>query len=272
MALQGSNQVVSINIHVGWTPEWSSVYPRVSESELNGRFDVDRALLFKDLIYSLPRLQHLTLGLDTDSVERPMPSTFFEYESLPEVQELTLSLWSFSRIGPNSLQSQIRPTTLQKLSLVNVWDTNNLFDILAWHDVRLTFLHVRFVWGILVPVSGFATFLTQQRSLEELVLEECGIGTQPTLGCVQQNKTSLKRLDLHLHEHRPERAGQVTFDASLLSGHLRLIRKTCSALETLSIDLDLQTLLAVSPPLFPYLNLGKHLSSSTESLEIFQAF
>ena len=62
-SLSGSSKISAITISVDWT-KWSSILPSLSTQEIAERFQIDRALGFKKLITSLPKLQSLELYID----------------------------------------------------------------------------------------------------------------------------------------------------------------------------------------------------------------
>ena len=255
--------MTSIEVHHGWARAWSKLYPLVPQSDLDERFRFDRALLFKNLIKNLPRLECLEFDFDWNLPARMMiPVDFLEFDSFPDVGSLILDNWPFGHFGPNSLQSRFRPAVLQKLSLFNSFDIDNLFEILVRNDTQLKLLVVKYVCRrhtyplhqTIDPWPEFTTFLLQQRSIEELGLNECEMRKAPMVRCALENGASLKSLDIHFHERpwlRNVQRRQIGpwFDYQLLEG----IRIGCGALEKLEIDLPLEELIAVSPTSSPQL-------------------
>lgn len=258
--LEGSMKVDELSIHTGWAEDWTKLYPRMPLDELNAKFSFDRVLLFKELIVRLPRLRFLELGYDLFGEGYATPSDLFDFESFPEVNELYISGWILGKVtGPNALENRICPAVLQKLSLHHTPNMDHLFNILVWHNVQLKSLKI--LWPYSFDSNALAVgahrwpalarFLLQQRSLEELTLNQCEMQTTTIHRCLLYNKASLKYLHLHLHECELELAYQVkgTFNASVPSGTLRCIRNTCQVLGTLKIDLPILELVAVSLPL-----------------------
>ena len=272
--LQGSTKVTGIDILHGWDSVWSRRYPHVPQSDLDERFKIDRALLFKQVISSLPRLEFLRFRFDGNINRRRLPFALTEFDSLPDVPSLLLSGWPFQRLGANSLQTKIRPTVLQKLRLFNVCDIDNLFEVLVRNDIQLKQLLVQWAWRqdlqifpqhpVVNPWPELTTFLLQQRSIEELALSGCEMRTAPIFRCATQNGASLKSLQLHLHNRPPKRSypqnlGEI--EPSLDYGLLELIRVSCDVLETLRIDMPLEQLVAVSPAPFPRPQPKTHIPS-----------
>ena len=261
--LEDSTKVDEFQIHTGWVEDWTKLFPRTPSNELSTKFCSQRVLLSKDVFVRLPRLKYLELNFDLTAENSTIPFDFLEIKSFPEVTELTINYWVFGYInGPNALENRICPSVLQKLTVVGAFQIDHLFNILAWQNVQLNCLTVMVAQDVLRPAlavglirwPAFARFLLQQRSMEELILHQCEIQTSPMLRCLLHNKTSLKTLDLHLHERYPEIEGQAkgNFNASIPSGSLRRIRNTCQVLDTLKIDLPILELIAVSP--IPFLN------------------
>lgn len=261
--LEGSTKVVELKIHTGWVEDWTKLFPRTPLDELNANFSSDRVLLSKDLIVRLPRLRYLKLDFDLLAEGNTDPSDFHSIKSFPEVNELYLDGWLFHKVtGPNALENRICPAVLQKLSVCHVPQIDRLFNILVRHNVQLKSLKISFPYALdpnALAVGAhrwpaFASFLLQQRSLEELTLYQCEMQTIAIHRCLLYNKASLNWLQLHRHECKPELPYKIkgTFNASVPSGTLRRIRNTCQVLDTLGIDLPILELIAVSS--VPFLN------------------
>ena len=246
--LQGSTKVTGIEVH------HNSVVP---QNELDEQFRFDGALLFKNLISNLPRLEFLAFHFDWHLPGDTMiPVDIVEFDSFPDVASLTLDHWPFGHFVPNPLQSRFRPAVLQKLSLFNSFDIDNLFEILVRNDTQLKLLVVKYVGRPsnsppLQTIDAWpelTTFLLQQRSIEELGLNECEMRKDPIVRYALENGASLKSLDIHFHE-RPwlcnvqHRHTAPSLDYQFLEG----IRTGCGALEKLEIDMPLEELIAVSP-------------------------
>ena len=258
-------KVSQLVIHTGWVEDWTELFPRTSLDELNAKFSSDRVLLSKDLIVRLPRLRHLELEFDLNAEGFTTPSDFHNFESFPEVNELWVNGSVFGEVtGPNALENRICAAGLQKLCACNTSQIDHLFNILVERNAQLKSLIVKWPFALINNAlavganrwPAFAIFLLQQRSLEELTLDQCEMQTTTILGCLLSNKASLKYLHLHQHECECELPYEVkgTFNASVPSGTLRRIRNTCQVLGTLKIDLPILELVAVS--LVPFSNPG----------------
>ena len=260
--LQGSSKVTGIEIHHGWVSVWSDLYPHVPQSDLDERYKIDRALLFRRLISSLPRLEYLEFDFDRNLPARAVPLSITSFDSFPDVASLTLDMWPFGRLGPNSLQARFRPTVLQELYVFNSYDIDNLFEILVRSGIQLKLLLVKYTRRqrpLVHPLPlhpavnswhDFTQFLFQQNSLEVLVLDECDMRTNPIVNCAFKCRASLKSLDLHFHERYPK--PHVPYYEEIIPslGHEQLgfIKAVCHALEKLTIDMPLEQLVSVSPP------------------------
>lgn len=254
-AFKESSKANGIEIYIGWTSNWEDFFPHDASNDLNARFNIDRAVLYRDLIVELPKLEHLTLSCDSEIENLDLPLKLIEFEAFPVVTKLVLRSWPFRTGGPNSLQNRFHPDALRELTLINVDTMDYLFEVLVWHKVQLRYICVQHAFdeNFFLHVQRathwpeFTKFLLQQRSLEEPDLCECDVQTAAIVTCVLQNKTSIKILDLHRHERYPEDAYE-HYEASLSSEDIEKIRISCTALEEFSMDLPEEELIAVSPP------------------------
>ena len=265
--LRGSTKVTDLEIFHGWARVWSDVYPHVAQSDLDEQFKIDRALLFRKLITSLPRLNYLKFDFDKTMEFYELPSDITEFDSFPDVANLALNMWPFDKLGPKSLQTQFRPTVLQKLRIFNAFDIDDLFEILVRSGIQLKHLLVMFAKRDEPPqhptVSTwpeFTTFLLQQTYIEELLLAKCEMRTVPIITCALQNGASLKTLSLHMYERctGPRVEYYEDFRPSLEHQPLEQIQISCDVLEKLRIDMPLEELVAVSPAPFQRPQLKTH--------------
>ena len=180
--LKESSNASELTIFLDWAGNWEALHPGLSTEELSERFQVDRALGFKSLITCYPKLNYLELRIPFESHREIVhgPHGFLGFESFPSVPELCLKGWSFVQSGPNTLQQRLDPSILQDLNLNNVFEIDNLFDVLLWNQTQLKRLSVRQTFGrrLRVPVGAdrwpaLVTFLVQQSSLEDLCLYQC---------------------------------------------------------------------------------------------------
>lgn len=241
---------------IGWTSNWENVFPYDTVKYLKARLNIDRAVLNRDLIVELPKLEHLTLSCDAMNEFADLPTKLMEFESFPKVSKLVLELWAFRIGGPSSLQHRLHAESLRELTLKNSFDMDHLFEVLVWHRVQLRYLCIQRAFER-TPFLHFqratrwpewTKFLLQQRSLEELDLCECDTQTAAIVTCVLQNKTSLKILDLHRHDRYPEDS-YAHYEASMSSEDMEKIRTSCTALKEFSLDLPEEEIVAVSPPM-----------------------
>ena len=216
---------------------------------------IDRALGFKKLITSLPNLQSLELNIDVrgfDFHQHALLSSFLDFESFPRVSKLTLYGWSFAHVGPNTLQRRLDPSILQELDVTAVQEVDQLFEVLVSHGTQLKRLKVQIPSALRRNVRAgascwpaFEAFLSQQRALEELFLVSCRVNMEVAVGCVLNNKATLKKLGVHRHDRDPS-AFCLNFKVSFSLANLDKIRLDCGALELLAIDMSLEELNAVS--------------------------
>ena len=255
-AFKGSSKVNGIEMCIGWTSNWESAFPYRTVRDLKTGLNLDRAVLNRDLIVELPKLEHLTLSCDAIVDFVDLPTKLMEFDSFPKVSKLVLELWAFRTGGPSSLQNRLHAESLTELTLKPSYDMDRLFEVLVWHKVQLRYLCVQraFERNPLLHVQRatrwpqWTKFLLQQRSLEELDLCECDTQTAAIVTCVLQNKTSLRILDLHRHDRYPQDS-YTHYEASMSSEDVEEIRTSCTALERFSMDLPEEEIVAVSPPM-----------------------
>ena len=253
-SLSGSSKINAITVSIDWT-DWPSLLPSLSTQEIAEQFQIDRALGFKKLITSLPKLQSLELHIDTryfDFHQNVLLSKFLEFESLPRVSRLTLHGWSIAHVGPNTLQRRLDPSILQELNIIETLEIDRLFEALVRHGTQLKRLSVQIASALRrrVPTGAtrwpaFEAFLNQQKALEELFLVSCRVKTEVALGCALNNKATLKKLGVHRHDRDPD-GFDVNVKVSFSPKDLDKIRLECGALELLEMDMPLKELTAVS--------------------------
>lgn len=254
-AFKGSSKANGIEIYICWISHWEDFYPHGVPNDLNARFNIDRAVLYRDLIVELPKLEHLILSCDPEIDNFDLPLKLTEFEAFPVVPKLVLNSWPFRAGRPSSLQNRLHPDALRELTLMNVDNIDHLFEVLVWHKVQLRYLCIQHAFEknrFLHVQRGtrwpeLTKFLLQQRSLEELDLCQCDTRTATILTCVLQSKGSLKVLDLHKHERYPKES-YAHYEASMSSEDMEKIRVSCTALEEISIDLPEEEITAVSLP------------------------
>ena len=180
------------------------------------------------------------------------------------MSKLTLHGWSFAHVGPNTLQRRLDPSVLQELRITAVLEIDQLFEVLVSHGTQLKRLSVQVASAFRrrIPAGAtrwpaFEAFLNQQKALEELFLVSCRVNMDVTVGCVLNNKATLKKLGVHRHDRDPYDL-KPYFKVSFSPANLDKICRECEALEMLAMDMPLEELVTVG-----FLHFSPHVQAKT---------